>query len=66
LARATINGDFVDDLTGNRFTSIIWSRRQERLVQEGYSLSEIEKYSLKQLREVHKIESDEKRKEPLN
>jgi hypothetical protein len=38
-----------------------------RLVQEGYALSDIEKYSLKQLREVlHKIESDEKKKKEPN
>jgi hypothetical protein len=31
------------------FTSMTWSR-QKRLVKEGYALSEINKYSLKQLR----------------
>jgi hypothetical protein len=66
LARAT-NGDFVDDLTGNRFYQYNMEQRQEGLVQEGYALSDIEKYSLKQLREVlHKIESDEKKKKEPN
>jgi hypothetical protein len=67
LARATINGNFVDDLTGNRFYQYTMEQATGRLVQEGFSLAEIEKYSLKQLREVlHKIDSDAKKaKEPV-
>jgi hypothetical protein len=34
------------------FTSMTWSRQKSRLVKEGYALSEINKYSLKQLREA--------------
>jgi hypothetical protein len=32
-----------------------------KLVKEGYALSEINKYSLKQLRKLHAIETDEKK-----
>jgi hypothetical protein len=48
LARA-IYGDFVDDAAGNRFYQYDMEQAK-RLVKEGYALSEINKYSLKQLR----------------
>jgi hypothetical protein len=35
----------VDDAAGNRFYSMTW-RGKRKLVKEGYSLSEINKYSL--------------------
>jgi hypothetical protein len=60
LARATIYGDFVDDAAGNRFYQYDMDRQKSRLVKEGYSLSEINK--LKQLRGLHTIETDEKKK----
>jgi hypothetical protein len=60
LARA-IYGDFVDDAAGNRFYQYDMEQAK-RLVKEGYALSEINKYSLKQLREaLHAIETDEKK-----
>jgi hypothetical protein len=40
LARATINGDFVDDLTGNRFYQYNMEDAKEKAVEEGL-LSEI-------------------------
>jgi hypothetical protein len=52
LARATIYGDFVDDAAGNRFYQYDMEQAKSRLVKEGYALSEINKYSLKQLRKA--------------
>jgi hypothetical protein len=43
------------------FTSMTWTGKS-RLVKEGYALSEINKYSLKQLGSLHAIETDEKKK----
>jgi hypothetical protein len=58
LARATIYGDFVDDID---FTS---DMDRQALVKEGYALSEINKYSLKQLREAPCHRNRRKRRMP--
>jgi hypothetical protein len=42
----------VDDAAGNRFYQYDMEQAKSRLVKEGYALSEINKYSLKQLREA--------------
>jgi hypothetical protein len=49
LARATIYGDFVDDAAGNRFYQYDMEQAKAGLLKKA-ALSEINKYSLKQLR----------------
>lgn len=50
LAKAAISGDAVYNLTGNRFYKYNKEDAKTRLMQEGYSEEEIDKYNLEQQR----------------
>lgn len=59
LYKGFVASDHVDNLTGNRFYQYDLPTAQARLIEEGYTMEEIKKYNLKQLRgALHKIESE--------